>query len=114
VLARRPRHIYNTCPHDQGQEPGPGCHLDLAHGHMGAHTTRGPKKRGVTQYFPKNLFLIFIIRYFNDFKPDFGGFLPIFEDLEPRLRPYFGRKLGCDPQIKFYINKVQQENDFKF
>jgi hypothetical protein len=28
------------------------------------------------------------------------------EDLEPRLRPDFGRKLGCDPQLKIYINQV--------
>jgi hypothetical protein len=54
------------------------------------------------------------------FRPDFNGFCPFFEDLEPRLRPDLGRKLGCDPQLKFYINQVfsmktssEQENDAK-
>jgi hypothetical protein len=57
--------------------------LALAPGHMGVHTTRVLEKRGATQYFPKKWFLNFIIRFFNDFKLDFGGFSPIFEDLEP-------------------------------
>jgi hypothetical protein len=50
--------------------------------------------------------LNYINGFFNYFMPDFGGFCPLFEDLEPNLRPDLGRKLGCDPQLKLYINQV--------
>jgi hypothetical protein len=50
------------------------------------------------------------------------GFFPFLEDLEPRLRPNLGRKLGCDPQLKFYLNPTffpwktssEQQNDEEF
>jgi hypothetical protein len=93
-----------TWPHDQSMDKG--YHLGLGTGHMALHMTRSLENRGVCPIFWKKWVFKLIIGFFNIFRPDFNGILPIFEDLEPRLRPDLGRKLGCDPQLKFYINQV--------
>jgi hypothetical protein len=81
--------------------------------------TMSPEKGGVWHVFSQGGFLTLEIEFYKDFRPIIMGFLPFFEDLEPRLRPFLGRKLGCDPQIKLYINHVflqswrglEQQND---
>jgi hypothetical protein len=63
-----------------------------------------PKKRGSGAFLPKVGFktLLFGFLWFISLiLMDLG---PKSEDLEPNLRTDFERKLGCDPQLKFYIN----------
>jgi hypothetical protein len=66
--------------------------------------TRSPSKRGTHP----NIFHLWVlkpyIKIFYCYYVDFWRILPIFEDLEPFLRPDLGRKLGGNLQINIYIN----------
>jgi hypothetical protein len=52
------------------------------------------------QFWVLKLYNIFLF----DFKPVFGRFCPLLEDLEPFFRPYLGGKLGGCCQLHTYIN----------
>jgi hypothetical protein len=75
-------------------------HVTLAFGHMAPHMTRISRKKGnIPIYFPSGFFN-YIIVFFCYFNLILMGFFPLLEDLQPDLRPYFGRKLGYDPQTE--------------
>jgi hypothetical protein len=45
--------------------------------------------------------LYYILRFFDIYYALLMGFYPFLEDLKPIKWPNLGRKLGCDPQLKF-------------
>jgi hypothetical protein len=67
--------------------------------------TRGPKFGGCAQSLPIFGFLKLYCMILFDFKPVFGSFCPLLEDLEPFLRPDLGRKLGGCYQLQIFINQ---------
>jgi hypothetical protein len=76
----------------------------LALSHMTTHMTKRLRQRGVHAIFSKMWVLNFINWICLYISTNLNGIRPCFEDLEPILRPDFGRKLGCDPQLKSYVN----------
>jgi hypothetical protein len=73
---------------------------------VASHMTRSPDAKGArhTNIFQSG-FLTILYDFLLGFYADFGGFWPFLGDLEPKLRPDLGEKLGFDSNSKSYKNQ---------